>query len=55
MDDCLSALDGCNGYLLIVGTEYGAMAGDFSITHTEFRRAKQSGLPVLAFSRAIGG
>jgi len=49
MDDCLSALDGCNVYLLIVGTEYGAMAGDFSITHTEYRRARETGLPVLAF------
>ncbi len=55
MDDCLSALDGCNVYLLIVGTEYGAMAGDFSITHTEFRRAKQSGLPVLAFIKGDRG
>jgi len=49
LDGCLEALGGCNVYLLIVGVQYGTMVGDFSITHAEYRRAKESGLPVLAF------
>jgi ATP-dependent DNA helicase RecG len=49
LDGCLQTLDGCNVYLLIVGIEYGALVGDCSITHAEYRRAKESGLPILAF------
>jgi ATP-dependent DNA helicase RecG len=49
LDGCLQALDGCNVYLLIVGIEYGSLVGDRSITHAEYRKAKESGLPVLAF------
>jgi len=48
---CLAALDGCDAYLLIVGRQYGARAGTVSITHAEYRRAKQRGLPILAFIR----
>ncbi len=49
LDGCLEALDGCNVYLLIVGVQYGTLAGELSITHTEYHRAKETGLPVLAF------
>jgi len=49
MEDCLQCLDDCNVYLLIVGAEYGTTVGDLSITHAEYRRAKQAGLPILAF------
>jgi ATP-dependent DNA helicase RecG len=49
LDGCLEALDNCNVYLLIVGTQYGTLAGGLSITHAEYRKAKVSGLPVLAF------
>jgi len=48
---CLAALDGCDAYLLIVGRQYGARAGTVSITHAEYRRAKQRKLPILAFIR----
>lgn len=46
---CLESLDGCNVYLLIVGVEYGTPVGKISITHAEYRRAKENNLPVLAF------
>ena len=49
LDGCLEALDGCNVYLLIVGIQYGTPVGELSITHAEYRRAKETGLPVLAF------
>lgn len=49
LDGCLQALGGCNVYLLIVGLQYGALVGEISITHAEYRRAKEFGLPVLAF------
>jgi len=49
LDGCLEALDGCNVYLLIVGVQYGTLVGELSITHAEYRRAKRTGLPVLAF------
>ena len=46
---CLESLDGCQVYLLIVGVRYGTPAGELSITHAEYRRAKERKLPVLAF------
>lgn len=46
---CLESLDRCNVYLLIVGVQYGALVGELSITHAEYRRAKRKKLPVLAF------
>jgi len=49
IEGCLQALDDCQIYLLIVGVEYGSRIGDLSITHTEFRRAKENHQPVLAF------
>ena len=52
---CLKALDGCNLYLLIVGVQYGAVAGSISITHREYRRAKEQSLPVLAFIKGGNG
>lgn len=46
---CLKSLESCRVYLLIVGAQYGTRVGRFSITHAEYRRAKKSELPVLAF------
>lgn len=49
LEDCLRSLDNCQVYLLIVGVQYGTTTGELSITHTEYRHAKQRGLPILAF------
>lgn len=49
LDGCLDALDNCQVYLLIIGIKYGSLAGELSITHTEYRRAKNKGLPILVF------
>jgi predicted HTH transcriptional regulator len=49
LDGCLRSLDGCRVYLLIVANQYGTLVGKLSITHTEYRRAKDKKLPVLAF------
>lgn len=49
LEGCLKALDKSQVYLLVVAAQYGAYAGELSITHTEYRRAKQKKLPVLAF------
>jgi ATP-dependent DNA helicase RecG len=49
LEGCLKSLDGCRVYLLIVGTQYGTLAGKLSITHAEYRRAKERKLPILAF------
>ncbi|MCD6306205.1 MAG: DUF4062 domain-containing protein [Deltaproteobacteria bacterium] len=48
-EGCLKALDRSQVYLLIVGLEYGTRIGDLSISHTEYRRAKERKLPILAF------
>ncbi len=48
---CIESLDASQVYLLIVGVQYGTPVGELSITHVEYRRAKQKGLPVLAFIR----
>ncbi|MDA8257280.1 MAG: DUF4062 domain-containing protein [Betaproteobacteria bacterium] len=49
LEGCLASLDGCQVYLLIVGAQYGSLVGALSITHAEYRRAKEKSLPVLAF------
>ncbi|MFB3884046.1 MAG: ATP-binding protein [Thermodesulfobacteriota bacterium] len=49
LEICLESLDGCNVYLLIVGIEYGTPLNGLSITHAEYRRAKERKLPILAF------
>ena len=50
-EGCLKTLDGCQIYVLAVWQQYGAAreAGGLSITHEEYRRAKQRKLPILAF------
>ena len=54
LDGCLKTVDTCDVYVLIVGTEYGTVGGDISITHAEYRRAKEKALPVLAFIKGDG-
>lgn len=49
LEGCLESLDACQVYLLIVGVQYGTLVGERSITHAEYRRAKEKSLPVLAF------
>ena len=41
LDGCLKSLDGCHVYLLIVAAQYGTLVGKLSITHAEYRRAKE--------------
>lgn len=55
LQGCLESLDRCDVYLLIVGVEYGTLVGDVSITHAEYRRAKERSLPVLAFIKGDRG
>ncbi|HEY3360572.1 MAG TPA: HEAT repeat domain-containing protein [Methanosarcina sp.] len=46
---CLSTLNSCQIYLLIVGVKYGTLVGEISITHREYRYAKEKNLPILVF------
>ena len=48
-DGCLRLLDECQVYILIVGNEYGRIEGDLSITHIEYRHAKENGKLQLVF------
>jgi ATP-dependent DNA helicase RecG len=54
-EGCLKALDRSQVYLLIVGVQYGTRIGDLSISHTEYRRAKEMKLPILAFIKGERG
>jgi Domain of unknown function (DUF4062) len=52
-ESCLDDIDGCDLYVLILGHRYGFQPEEgnpenLSITHLEFRRAKQSGIPRIA-------
>ncbi len=49
LEGCLKSLDSCQAYLLIIAIEYGSLVGGVSVTHAEYRFAKEKGLPVLAF------
>ncbi|MBI1979872.1 MAG: DUF4062 domain-containing protein [Elusimicrobia bacterium] len=55
LEGCLKALNNCQVYLLIVAAQYGALVGDLSITHAEYRRAKKRKLPILAFIKGDRG
>src|SRR4030095_10740883 len=55
LEGCLKSLDRCQVYLLIVAIQYGSLVGDISITHAEYRRAKENKLPVLAFIKGDRG
>jgi len=55
-DSCLADIDTCDLYVLILGHRYGYQPEDgnpekLSITHLEFRRAGQSGIPRVALLR----
>ena len=55
-DSCLEDVDTCDLYVLILGHRYGFQPPDgnlegLSITHLEFRRARQSGKPRIALLR----
>ena len=55
-DSCLDDVDTCDLYVLILGHRYGfqpeeANPEKLSITHLEFRRAGQSGIPRIALLR----
>ena len=55
-DSCLEDVDSCDLYVLILGHRYGFRPADgnpdrLSITHLEFRRAGQSGIPRIALLR----
>jgi ATP-dependent DNA helicase RecG len=54
-EECLKILDKCQVYVLIVGVQYGTLVGKHSMTHTEYRRAKDRGLPVIAFIKGGRG
>lgn len=49
LEGCITSLDSCQVYMVIVGTAYGTRVGDISITHSEYRHAKEKGLPILVF------
>jgi Domain of unknown function (DUF4062) len=56
LDSVLADVDGCDLYVLILGHRYGFVPADgnpegLSITHLEFRRAGQSGIPRIALLR----
>ena len=55
LEGCLKDLDECQVYVLIVAVQYGALIGENSITHAEYRRAKDRGFPVLAFIKGDRG
>jgi ATP-dependent DNA helicase RecG len=51
LDGCIAAVDRSQVYLLIVAVQYGATVDGISITHAEYRRAKERDLPILIFIR----
>lgn len=55
LDGCLKSLDLCQVYLLMVAEQYGRLVEDLSITHAEYRCAKEKHLPILAFIKGGRG
>ena len=50
-ESCLEEIKNCDFYILIIGSRYGALFGDESIsnTHREYKEALKKGLKVFAF------
>ena len=48
-EDCLATLDSCQVLLQIIAVEYGTVVDGLSITHREYRRARERGMPILVF------
>lgn len=48
-EDCLATLDTCHVLLQIIAVEYGTVVDGLSITHREYRRARERGMPILVF------
>lgn len=51
LEECLNLVAKCQIYILMVWKEYGEPTNGLSITHWEYRRAKEAGIPILAFIR----
>ena len=49
LDGCLRSVDSCHIFVLLVWREYGRTERGLSITHHEYRRAKELKLPILAY------
>ena len=45
----LTALRRCRVYVLIIAAEYGALDGELSATHHEYRLAREMKLPTIVF------
>jgi len=50
-EECLVKLEGCQVYLLMVYQQYGSRVGGLSMTHAEYRRAREMDIPTLVFVR----
>ena len=55
LEGCLKALDASQVYLLIVGSRSGREIDDISVTHLEYRHAKERKLPILIFIKGDRG
>lgn len=51
--ECLKVLDSCDVCLSIIGREYGSCLNALSLTHQEYRRAKEQGKSILVFVKGI--
>ena len=51
LEECLDLVTECQIYILMVWKEYGDPINGLSITHWEYRRAKENRIPILAFIR----
>lgn len=47
--ECLEEIETCQYFALIIGNQYGYAEGDLSITHLEYRKAKERKLPCFVF------
>lgn len=54
--ECLSQVDDCDALILILGSRYGSLASDssLSVTHIEYQRARAKKLPIFPFLLSRG-
>lgn len=49
LSECIKCVDSCDIFLILIWNEYGHVENGISITHSEYKRAKENNLPILVY------
>ena len=47
--ECIKCVDSCDIFFILIWNEYGHVENGISITHSEYKRAKEKKIPILVY------